>query len=300
MENAPVVESTSNVRSTTRLDIAVPAVLMLGSLHQMQGVTKNISFSSVHIEYRQSLAAHHLGEACQVQLQLPTDDGEAWVELEGRITRQDEFGLGVQFTHTDTSNYRKFKCFLSKHAENPNQLIQEMVRHPELSMNVVHIGFMKEELSGFITDAVNEIFIAFLAQDVHKGPTVIKQDFEDYVPPEAEATAVVNFNGALTGGIHLSAPMHVVIALANSFSGEEANSFTDPMVVDAFGEMANLITGGVQTRLSGEFENIQLTPPTVVYGKQYGIVYQRDLNSVKQYFLAPFGPFFVECFFASQ
>ncbi|MEG3640065.1 chemotaxis protein CheX [Magnetococcus sp. PR-3] len=286
-------------RSTTRIDIEVPAILMLGNNHQMQGLTQNVSFSSVRLECRQELESRHIGEVCRIQLQLPAEEGQEWVELEARITRQEEASIAIQFTHTDTSSYRKLKGLLTRHAENPNQLIREMGRHPELSMSVVHIGFMKEELSDFITDSVNEIFIAFLAQDVDKGPTVIKQDFEQYEPPDAEATAVVNFNGALTGGIHLSAPMHVVIELANTFSGEEATNIRDPMVGDAFGELANLITGGVQTRLSSEFENINLTPPTVVFGKDYGIIYQSDLHSVKQYFMTPIGPFFVECFFAS-
>nr|CRH05776.1 Putative protein with type IV pilus assembly PilZ domain and CheC-like family domain [Candidatus Magnetococcus massalia] len=284
----------------TRLDIEVPAEVMIEGKESHLGVTHNISFSSMRIRFAQEMASSEVGKSCHVRLQLPSDQGAAWLALEARVIRSDDEGVAVQLVGADTESFRQLKTLLSSHVDNPMALIQEITRNPDMAMSVVHTGFMKEELNDYITDSVNDIFLAFLSEGVSTGPSVITNALESYDLPDAEATAVVNFNGAFNGGVHFSAPLYVALNFATTFAGEPVEKINDPIAVDAFGELANMIAGGVQTRLSVEFENINLTPPTVVFGQNYGIIYQSNLHSVKQYFKADIGPFFVECFFGSS
>ncbi|OSM05017.1 chemotaxis protein CheX [Magnetofaba australis] len=155
---------------------------------------------------------------------------------------------------------------------------------------------MQNEISKAIVDSVHDIFLAFLSLEVSPGPAIAKPEFEPYTPPESEATATVGFSGGLKGGIHLSCPMYVALALAASFSGEEYTEM-DAEASDGFGELANMVAGGLQSRLSEKHGEINLTPPNVIRGSNFAMSYNRSLNSIKQYFRIEHGPFFVECFY---
>ncbi|MEG3641054.1 chemotaxis protein CheX [Magnetococcus sp. PR-3] len=156
---------------------------------------------------------------------------------------------------------------------------------------------LKQEFSQAIIDSVHEIFLAFLMLEVTPGPVIAKPEFQPYAPPDSEATALVGFGGGLKGGIHLSCPMYVAAALAGSFSGETYEDLKNEEAADGFGELCNMVAGGLQTRLGEKYGDIALTPPTVITGTSYAMQYSTKLNSIKQYFKIEHGPFFVEGFF---
>lgn len=158
---------------------------------------------------------------------------------------------------------------------------------------------MKAEFAGLIKEAVKEMFSAYLVMEVEPGPTVQKKEDDDYRPPSSEVTVVINFSGGIHGGIHLAAPLHAAIELASSFSGESYDTIFGE-AGDGFGELANIIAGGVQTRLGTGFGNINLTPPTLITGTDYKMQYKSNFDSVKQYFKCEAGLFFVEFFFYVQ
>ncbi|MBF0154128.1 MAG: chemotaxis protein CheX [Magnetococcales bacterium] len=153
-----------------------------------------------------------------------------------------------------------------------------------------------DQLAQAIREAVHEFFLAFLSLEVQPGPTFRKPAFEPYVPPQADVTGVVRLSGALDGGIHLSAPMHVALAMSSSFADEPMEAMAEE-ARDAFGELTNLVAGGVQSRLADTLGEITLTPPFVVFGDQYTMAVKANFSSVKTYFRIEGGPFFVECFF---
>ncbi|MBF0339701.1 MAG: chemotaxis protein CheX [Magnetococcales bacterium] len=158
---------------------------------------------------------------------------------------------------------------------------------------------MKGEFAGLIKDAVREMFTAYLVMGIEDGPTVSKKGDDDYRPPSSEVTVVINFSGGIHGGIHLAAPLHVAMELASSFSGETYDTIVGE-AGDGFGELANIVAGGVQTRLGTGYGNINLTPPTLITGTDYKMQYKSNFDSVKQYFKSDAGLFFVEFFFYVQ
>ena len=154
---------------------------------------------------------------------------------------------------------------------------------------------MNEALADAIVESVHDIFLAFLSIEVFPGPSIEKPAFDPYEPPRTEVTALVGFSGFIRGGIHLSCPLHVALILAGTLAetpfdsmGEEAS--------DAVGELANMIAGGLQTRFD-DYGDICLTPPAVICGTHFGMRYDKNLASIKQYFKVDSGPFFVECFY---
>ncbi|MBF0295924.1 MAG: chemotaxis protein CheX [Magnetococcales bacterium] len=154
---------------------------------------------------------------------------------------------------------------------------------------------MDNILPDVIRFAIEETIAAFFTEDIGLviGPALTKPIGTPYEPPEADVTAVIGFSGAMEGGVHLSAPLHAGIGLASAFCGEELTTL-DATVRDGLGELANIVAGAVKSRIS---EEIYLTPPHVISGTNYAIMYTRSLNSTKCYFKTNFGPFFVEVFY---
>lgn len=155
---------------------------------------------------------------------------------------------------------------------------------------------MKYELAGLIKEAVHEVFLAYLVMEIEYGPLVVKKDEDLYRPPDSEVTVVINFSGGIHGGIHLAAPLYAAMEMASSFSGEHYETIFGE-AGDGFGELANMVAGGVQTRLGSRYGNINLTPPTMITGTDYKMQYKKNFDSIKQYFKCDAGPFFVEFFF---
>ncbi|MBF0589140.1 MAG: chemotaxis protein CheX [Magnetococcales bacterium] len=155
---------------------------------------------------------------------------------------------------------------------------------------------MYEDLAEAVTGSVSEIFLAFLEMEVSNGPFFPKPDYEPYEPPTSEVVATVKFDGDLVGGVHLSAPLYVALALAGGFAGMELESM-DADAADSFGELGNMVAGGVQGRLMEHGGEINLSPPILVVDAEYEGDFNNISHSLRQYFRVPAGPFYVECFF---
>jgi hypothetical protein len=62
----------------------------------------------------------------------------------------------------------------------------------------------------------------------------------------ANGSAIVALSGGLKGGARLAAPAETVTALASALMGEEVSAL-DADSEDAFAELADMITGGIQS-----------------------------------------------------
>ncbi|MBF0583144.1 MAG: chemotaxis protein CheX [Magnetococcales bacterium] len=164
---------------------------------------------------------------------------------------------------------------------------------------------MKEDLfspaamsafAAMIKDSVSEVFGTYLTWDISPGPMVVKREGDPYRPPETEVTSIVNFSGGIYGGVHLASSLPLALQMATNFSGDAYDTIFGE-AGDALGELANMIGGGVQTRLSKEYGTIHLTPPTIISGTNYRMQYKSNFGSVRQYFKVAGGLFYVEFFF---
>ncbi|MBF0370391.1 MAG: chemotaxis protein CheX [Magnetococcales bacterium] len=155
---------------------------------------------------------------------------------------------------------------------------------------------LEKQIATIIVEAVKEITSAYLFMEIEAGPAINKPIDDTYRPPNSEATALIGLDGGLQGGIFLSAPEHMADYLASAMAGEELNNF-DEMVRDAFGEIANMIAGGIQTNLSTELGAIELSPPSIISHGDAEATYQGYNRSVRQFFKTDSGPFFVEVFY---
>ena len=113
----------------------------------------------------------------------------------------------------------------------------------------------------------------------------------------ADTSAVIGYSGALKGSLRLAGPHPSVMKLAGALLGEERDSL-DKEMEDAFSEMANMIAGGVQTRLEGTLGPIRMSPPVVISGRNHQVSSDHSFQCVSHQFELDGEPFFTEIFFA--
>ncbi|MBF0628405.1 MAG: chemotaxis protein CheX [Magnetococcales bacterium] len=146
-----------------------------------------------------------------------------------------------------------------------------------------------------IQEAMHETAMAFFYTDIglQDGPALTMEESQPHLTHRADVTAIVSFQGPIAGGVHLSAPSHAAIALAATFAGEPIESF-DTTAQDALGELTNILAGALKSRIS---DNIDLTPPRIVYGTdpqdRPTILSEK---STRCYFMTTHGPLYVEVF----
>lgn len=155
---------------------------------------------------------------------------------------------------------------------------------------------MHEEFVSAIARSVNDIAIAFLNNEVQAGPALPKPDATPYEPPQGEIAARITFTGGIQGGVHLTSSLEVAANLASTFTGDPMAT-DDPMVKDAFGELANQVAGGIQTILSAHYGNINLSPPVVSVKSKLAGDYSSSFGSTKHFFKFKGGAFLVDMYY---
>jgi chemotaxis protein CheX len=148
-----------------------------------------------------------------------------------------------------------------------------------------------------ITEAVEEIASTMFTTPVEPGQKLIKPKTSPFDPADADVSAFIALSDSLNGGIRIAATQEVALMLASALFGMPMETL-DAEAKDAYAEIANMIAGGVQTRLMETLKgDIKLSPPMVVEKRAFSIAFQEGLELVQHHFTIEGKPFFVEGFF---
>ena len=112
-------------------------------------------------------------------------------------------------------------------------------------------------------------------------------------------SAVVGYSDALRGSTRLGAPRDAALKLASTLLGEEREEM-DVEMHDAFAELANMIAGGVQTRLEDTLGSIRMSPPVVIAGRNHLTSGDHSFKCVHANFEMDGLPFFAEIFYDEE
>jgi chemotaxis protein CheX len=82
-----------------------------------------------------------------------------------------------------------------------------------------------------------------------------------------EYTAMVGLAGALCGILTVECGIKAAPLIAKAMLGDSASS--EAQVIDALGEICNMIAGNFKNKLAGTDENCVLSVPTVISGGEY-------------------------------
>lgn len=126
-------------------------------------------------------------------------------------------------------------------------------------------GITEEQLVKLIHDDVQGIFTTMVGiEDLLHLPIQVdaQTHFNDCI------TAMVGFAGTYDGILNLHVPQTLALSFTSSMLGMEVTELGED-VSDALGEIANMIAGSFKQHLSRGGNDIHLSTPSIVTGKEY-------------------------------
>jgi chemotaxis protein CheX len=125
------------------------------------------------------------------------------------------------------------------------------------------LGIRSDEVSEILSAAVAEVFTSMLAS-----PVTTKDSESAGVsgPPFDGVLSFVGFTGAYAGNGSVSCSASIACDLASRFLMYDAKTVDDE-VLDAIGELTNMIVGSAKNLIEDRLGPIQMSVPTSVYGK---------------------------------
>lgn len=153
---------------------------------------------------------------------------------------------------------------------------------------------MPERFIKALGEAVQEIAETMLFVEITKGRAEKGRSTLG-----ADHSAVIGYSAALKGSMRLAGPQSGVLKLAAALMGEERDTL-DKEMEDAFAEMANMIAGGVQSRMEPEIGTIRMSPPVVISGRNHMVSSDRSFNCISHQFELEGEPFFTEIYYSEE
>lgn len=150
---------------------------------------------------------------------------------------------------------------------------------------------MAERFLEALREAVQEIAETMLFTEVACG------SWRQGGSPLAVAySAVLGYSGNLRGSFALSAGEAGAMVLASALLGEERSQMDDEME-DAFCEMANMMAGGMQSRMESLLGPVKLSTPMVIQGAGHKVRSEKHYACISQDFSIAAQPFCVHIFY---
>lgn len=135
--------------------------------------------------------------------------------------------------------------------------------------------------------SIKNVFQTMLKVDVALQKPHIKTDST----ASADVSGVIGFSGDAAGCVVLSFPSAVACKVASTFAGMPI-TLESPDMVDAIGELANMVAGNAKKDFEGVHISISL--PSVVIGTDHIVGQSRMVPRLVLPCSSPLGDFYVE------
>lgn len=129
-----------------------------------------------------------------------------------------------------------------------------------------------EYINPFVT-STSEVFHTMLNLDVRRGALYWKDSFQT----SAEVTAVIGLTGIAKGSVLLGLTRPAAIEVTSILMNERCDQI-DHNVIDAIGELANMIVGSAKAQMEELKMSIGL--PTVVVGSNHSVVFPTGVQPI--------------------
>lgn len=143
-----------------------------------------------------------------------------------------------------------------------------------------------EHINPFIR-STTAVFSTMCKCDLTRGELSLKSNFQ----PDYDISGMIGLSGKLAGTVVLSLHENLALHIAETLVGVRPNGIDDE-VVDAVGEMTNMIAGMAKGELE-EFE-MSLSLPTVISGKYHKVQFGSHVKPICIPFSSPYGDLCVE------
>ena len=100
------------------------------------------------------------------------------------------------------------------------------------------------------------------------------------VPGKGTITGLIGVHGNASGFVTVNAAETLAIKIVGGLLQDNFSALS-AQIIDGFGELTNLIAGGVKARLSkSEFQFSKITVPSIIIGESYEIAYAKGLEFI--------------------
>lgn len=146
---------------------------------------------------------------------------------------------------------------------------------------------MRAEYINPFLSSTTSVFSQMLGLDVTRKAPFLRNGFS----PQFDVTGIIGLTGKTTGTVALSLPKEMALTVTGTLLGAPALEI-DANVVDAVGELTNMIAGAAKAQLE-QFE-LSLGLPTVITGKSTCIAFPSTATPISIPFSSNLGDFVVE------
>lgn len=146
---------------------------------------------------------------------------------------------------------------------------------------------MQVELINPFLQSTCDVFRTMLGCELVRGAPGLKQTST----PKFEVSGMIGFSGSHHGMVVVSLSRDAAIAIAEKMLGQRPESI-DEDVIDAVGEVTNMIAGGAKTRL--EQHRLSISLPTVICGKHHAISFPSNSTPLSLPFDSDLGPICID------
>lgn len=145
------------------------------------------------------------------------------------------------------------------------------------------------EISDKLIESTIEIFTGMVMMEI----SVVGEPLERLGVLKQSITGMVGLAGTHKGVLAVHFPKQVALDVTSSFLGMDVEDINED-VQDAIGEIANMLGGNLKTILSDRGKDIHLSLPSTIFGDEYAISSQAEVDQLILSFQAPAGMFYVE------
>lgn len=135
--------------------------------------------------------------------------------------------------------------------------------------------------------AIRNVFSTMLKTEVNVQKPHVRHDGR----ASADVSGIVGFTGGATGCVVLSFPRDVACRTASAFAGTKITPDSADLV-DAIGELANMVAGSAKKDLQGI--GIIISPPSVIVGEDHIVTQSRMVPRLVIPCCSLLGDFYVE------
>jgi chemotaxis protein CheX len=143
-----------------------------------------------------------------------------------------------------------------------------------------------EFINPFLTSTIN-VFRTMAACELRRGKPYLTEGKE----PKHEISGVIGLSGKAIGTVVLSLGEPVALKVTAALLGEEPPEMNGD-VVDAIGELTNMIAGSAKAQL--EHLEMSVSLPSVIMGRNHRVAFPGDIKPVAIPFESEWGPICVE------
>ncbi len=143
-----------------------------------------------------------------------------------------------------------------------------------------------EYINPFVSAAV-DVFSTMLGCELTRGQLSLNNNFQ----PAHEISGIIGLSGKASGTVVVSVDREVALSATGKMLGQRPEAI-DTDVIDAIGEMTNMIAGKAKAGLAHLAMNLAL--PTVITGKNHTIRFGSNAQTICIPYTCPWGSLSVE------